>query len=302
MKRLTLQDMRTFLYKKGRLLYGAVFLFCLVLVYGLYRTYVAPTFDGKTMAGGSSETEEVLKSEGRKNLDEVRKKRLQSSRDESGQNTFSANVTNSGNSTSSSNSTNTTSSMNLDDESSLRGRQIYSLNKSLRPLPFEDPFFIHLVVDGSVDTLDKQKSSSQRNGTQTNSTQGSGNQSRKYRRGNTESNNNENYNNENNKQHNNRSNYIQSNNQSNKQSNNQKRSRQNHTGNEGYIGGNSRSSGDIVLMGIVQGHTTLALIQTSNGDGAYAEGEGNGDLYVKSIDSGSVLVVYNGVERRLYIQ
>lgn len=43
MKRLTLQDLRSFVYKKGRLLYGAVFLFCLVLLYGAYKMYI-PNF------------------------------------------------------------------------------------------------------------------------------------------------------------------------------------------------------------------------------------------------------------------
>ena len=36
MNRLSLQEMRNLLIKKGRLLYGAVFLFCLVCLYGIY--------------------------------------------------------------------------------------------------------------------------------------------------------------------------------------------------------------------------------------------------------------------------
>lgn len=38
MNRLSLQEMRNLLIKKGRLLYGAVFLFCLVCLYGLYTS------------------------------------------------------------------------------------------------------------------------------------------------------------------------------------------------------------------------------------------------------------------------
>lgn len=268
MKRLTLQDLRTFVYKKGRLLYGAVFLFCLVLFYGLYRTY------GENMQ--TSTTDSAI-SDGRKSLNDSMKKH---------QNTEAGRSE----TVNSSTHTNTGSSdvkWSDDGAAATRGRQVYSLNKSLRPLPFEDPFFItlngeNLGGDGPDD-------------------------GRIGKSGNTAT-----------AKSNNRYDRIQKNNGSN-QSNQytgggRNGGSSNERGNGNYTRGtNGKSSksgpssrtgtnNNITLMGIVQGNKTLVIIQANGEDGIYAVGEGNGQMYVKSIGSNSAVVVVNGVERRLYVQ
>lgn len=267
MKRLTLQDLRTFVYKKGRLLYGAVFLFCLVLLYGLYRTY------GENI---QSSTPDSTISDGRKSLSDSMKKRQATA--------VSSEIANT-----SAYTTNGSSDAKWSDDGAAapRGRQVYSLNKSLRPLPFEDPFFITLngknsLGDGTDDGRNGKsgksatdKSNNKYDRTQQNNVRNRSNQYTRGGNGNSSSSGSGN------------GNYTRGTNSK-----------------SGKSGPSSRTAvnNNLILLGIVQGNKTLAMIQVNGEDGIYAVGEGNGQIYVKSIGSNSAVVVVNGVERRLYVQ
>ena len=238
MKRLTLQDLRTFVYKKGRLLYGAVFLFCLVLLYGLYRNYGVNIDNG--IHGNSSTA--VTTSE----------------------NAFENNSS--------------SDSKWSDDSVAPRGRQVYSLNKSLRPLPFDDPFFITLNGKDMV----SHNTGDDTNGKSGKTVAGKSNNSYERRQQNNRHNTSNQYTVE--------GNGVSSDNSARRAS-----------------GGSASSSpaaanNTITLMGIVQGNKTLAMIQADGEDGIYAVGEGNGHMYVKTIGSNSVVIVINGVEQRLYVK
>ncbi|MDY3974084.1 hypothetical protein [uncultured Veillonella sp.] len=291
MKRLTLQDMRSLIKKKGRLLYGAVFLFCLVLIYGLYMKWQSPSNEaakaGQMQVGNDSKSATSVYNA-----------------------QPSASMDNSNNSASMHNSKPSASKYSSQSEGA-KGKQIMSLYASLRGLPFKNPFYRDLQskvvdLDGLGNLVDESRGSLY---SKLNHSSPKGRRQLDYDRNSL--------NNRSNNRPNRRSNtYMPGNNKGalgdelngdsiepSSLMNNYGTSRHDVLSSGALRGETSQTlnSRSISLVGIIQGVELVAILHSAQGEGVYAVGEGPAGVTIQYIGESFVDIMIDGASQRLYL-
>ncbi len=271
MKRLTLQDLRSFVYKKGRLLYGAVFLFCLVLFYGLYVRNQERAQVSNNQVQVSNNHGQMSKNYGQmsNNQGQTSVKGNQKQRQVNNELKESFDGPRSA------------------DGEAPKGQKVISLNPSLRALPFENPFYRNIqnkIADRSYATETANGASTvytSKTALPKGSSESSGHAGSNDVAFNNISSHNTEFNNS----------------SSSNFSSNHSPSRYTNSNTVPEI----HRTKELTLVGIIEGQDALAILNYSQGEGVYAVGEGPPGIVIQYIGHTYVDVVIQGSPRRLYM-
>lgn len=275
MNRLSLQDLRNLLIKKGRLLYGAVFLFCLVCFYGISTAQWQRVTD--LSESNSNEVREDISN--KSNFDDGASYGPNKGTRGGTVSAYNAKGQNAVGQAQFTNGKGTNGSSQGETKDPFIA-PVIGLAKALRAQPFDDPFTHALLTeDMTVIPLGTNTTSKGRSGTTGVSDSGvygsqlansSEIRANRERRGVA---------------------YSESNSYS--------------RVNNGYTTkGRATVNGleSVHLTGLIGGSTNLALLRTDNGEACYAVGEGPQGILVQAITSEAVLISDGVKSRWLYME
>lgn len=274
MNRLSLQDLRNLLIKKGRLLYGAVFLFCLVCFYGISTAQWQRVAElSESNANG---TREDISNKSR--VDDGASYGPNKGTRGGTVSTYNAKGQNRAGQAQFTNGKGTNGSSQGETKDQFIA-PVIGLTKALRAQPFDDPFTHALLTEDmtviplGANVIPKEQNSA----TEGRDGHAYGNQQANLSgiRTNREQ----------------RSAYSES--------NSYNRVNNGYT-TKGRVTINSLES--VHLTGLIGGSTNLALLRTDNGEACYAVGEGPQGILVQAITSEAVLISDGVKSRWLYME
>lgn len=274
MNRLSLQEMRNLLIKKGRLLYGAVFLFCLVCLYGLYTSQWTKVSDLATQKDDNSKTTLDAKNGRGGSITETGHGKTLTG------NGYSV--------TGRSNSGFSSKNSNKDGEVEL-ATPVLGLAGVLRGQPLDDPF-THPLRNEDMTVV---PSSNQSAGNKTNGGNG-------MNRNGFANSGNKGYGQYGGRQRGHGDSYNGGNGR-------YGGARQGNSSGavNGLSGSGYRSSGnplnEVHVTGIITGSVPMAILATGAGEGCYGIGEGPTGITVQQITAGAVLISGSGGSRWLHV-